>query len=414
MLRAVPSMPQLTRPLQARATTEEHRAATPLELLFDLCFVVAVAQASASLHHAVAQDHVRQAVVGFTMVFFAIWWAWMNFTWFASAYDNDDVAYRVTVFVQIAGALILAAGVPRAFDERDFGLATLGYAVMRIGLVTQWLRASRHDPSRCQTCRRYALGISLCMVGWGGLLLLPDSWALAGWLVMVPLELAVPLWAERPEPTTWHPHHIAERYGLFTLIVLGESILAATMAVQTAIDAGEDLAPVLAVAGGGLLIVASLWWIYFAQPTETVVDRARLNFDDGVARFSFIWGYGHLAVFAAVAAVGAGIAVAADQATHHAEISARGAALAVAIPVALFMLSDWAVLGRHKERTRVGILSSPLAAMLVLVVAVATSSVLAIGVVIAGTVVAFVLAEGADEAADSTLVDASLVEDTAG
>ena len=81
--------------MQPRDSDEEHRAATPLELFFDLCFVVAVAQAAGSLHHALAEDHLAQALVGYPMVFFAIWWAWMNFTWFSSAYDTDDVAYRL-------------------------------------------------------------------------------------------------------------------------------------------------------------------------------------------------------------------------------------------------------------------------------------------------------------------------------
>jgi low temperature requirement protein LtrA len=397
----MPSLPSsissLSRPLEARTTTEEHRAATPLELFFDLCFVVAVAQASGSLHHALAEGHVGPALLGYAMVFFAIWWAWMNFTWFASAYDNDDVVYRLTVFVQIGGVLILAAGVPRAFDDLDFGIATLGYAVLRTALVTQWLRAARSDPARRVTARRYAIGVSLCMVGWGSLLLLPGHWALAGWVVMVPAELAVPLWAERAEATTWHPHHIAERYGLFTLIVLGESVLSATVALQSGFDAGDELPALAAIAFGSLLIVTSLWWIYFAQPIEDVVDHARSAFEDGQTRFSFMWGYGHLLVFASAAAVGAGLAVATDQAIGHAELSAREATLAVAIPVALYMLSDWAVLGRYKEQTRVGVLSAPTAALLVLAVAAVTSSVLAIGVVLAATVAAFVLAEEASD-----------------
>jgi low temperature requirement protein LtrA len=392
-------MPPLRRPLEPRETTEEHRAATPLELFFDLCFVVAVAQASASLHHALSEGDVAHAIVGFAMVFFGLWWAWMNFTWFASAYDNDDVAYRLTVFLQITGVLIYAAGIPRGFDDQDFRIATLGYAVMRIGLVIQWLRASHADPPRRTTARRYALGVSLCMVGWASLLLLPDHLEGLGWLVMVPAELAVPMWAERAEPTTWHPRHIVERFGLFTLIVLGESVLSATMAMQSAIDAGDELPALMAIAAGGLLTVGSMWWIYFAQPAENVVEAARSAFDDGSIRFSFAWGYGHLFVFAATAAVGAGIAVATDQATHHSELTSRGAALAVAIPVALFMVMDWAVLGRHKERTRVGVVSAPSTALLVLLAALLTGSVLLVGVVMALTVAAFVVADNAEHAA---------------
>ena len=134
------------RPMVARTTDEGHRSATVLELFFDLCFVVAVAQAASALHHEVAEDHVGDGVVGYATVFFAIWWAWMNFTWFASAYDTDDVAYRVTTLVQIAGALILAAGVPDAMDGGDFAVITVGYVVMRLAMVTQWLRAAGTDP----------------------------------------------------------------------------------------------------------------------------------------------------------------------------------------------------------------------------------------------------------------------------
>ncbi|BBH70015.1 hypothetical protein ACTI_67000 [Actinoplanes sp. OR16] len=73
------------RPMRARRADEPHRVATPLELFFDLCFVVAVAQAAALLHHSVTGHHVADGLRGYLTVFFAIWWAWMNFTWFASA-----------------------------------------------------------------------------------------------------------------------------------------------------------------------------------------------------------------------------------------------------------------------------------------------------------------------------------------
>ena len=110
------------RGMSARDRAEAHRTSTPLELLFDLCFVVAIAQAGSELHHGLAAGHVFDAVRGYLLVFFAIWWAWMNFTWFASAYDSDDVPYRLAVFAQMAGALIIAAGVPRAFERQAFGV----------------------------------------------------------------------------------------------------------------------------------------------------------------------------------------------------------------------------------------------------------------------------------------------------
>jgi low temperature requirement protein LtrA len=114
-------------PMRARSADEPHRVSTPLELFFDLCFVVAVAQAALPLHHSIAEHHVGHGLYGYLTVFFAIWWAWMNFTWFASAYDTDDDVYRITTLVQIAGALVLAAGVEAAFERTDFLLITIGY-----------------------------------------------------------------------------------------------------------------------------------------------------------------------------------------------------------------------------------------------------------------------------------------------
>src|SRR5215211_4887679 len=121
--------------MRPRATDEPHRASSPLELLFDLTFVVAVASITAQLAHGIAAGHALEEVTPFLQVFFAIWWAWMNFTWFASSYDTDDVPYRLLTMVQMAGVLVLAAGVPSAFEESDFRAVTLGYLVMRIGLV---------------------------------------------------------------------------------------------------------------------------------------------------------------------------------------------------------------------------------------------------------------------------------------
>ncbi|HEY1489311.1 MAG TPA: low temperature requirement protein A, partial [Micromonosporaceae bacterium] len=236
----------------ARDTTEEHRASTPLELLFDLCFVVAVSQASDRLHHALTSGEVGHGIGGYLLVFFAIWWAWVNFTWFASAYDNDDVAYRVTTLVQITGALILAAGVPRAFDDNNFTVVVIGYVVMRLAMVGQWLRAAYSDPYRRWTALRFAIGITIVQAAWVARLWLPSRLGLASFLVLVVAELLVPIVAERAERTTWHAVHIAERYGLFTLIVLGESILAATTAVQTAFDTGRHLGSLSVVAAAGL------------------------------------------------------------------------------------------------------------------------------------------------------------------
>ncbi len=315
----------------ARRADERHRASTPLELLFDLCFVVAVSQAAAQLNHMVSAGHFRSAITGYLMVFFAIWWAWMNFTWFASAYDTDDIPYRLLTFVQIAGVLILAAGVASGFSTGDFATITIGYVVMRVAMVAQWLRAAHEDPEGRPVALRYVLGVSVLQVGWVARLFLPRSWDNASFYLLAAAEIAVPIWAERGgRPTTWHPTHISERYGLFTLIVLGESVAAATIAIQTAVSSNRLSGSLIGIAAGGLLLVFGLWWWYFEHSAEEGLRVTR--------HLAFVWGYAHYGVFAAVAAFGAGLEVAVTTAEGGGRISATAAAFAVAIPVGLYLL----------------------------------------------------------------------------
>jgi low temperature requirement protein LtrA len=360
-------------PMRSRSPEEEHRAATPLELFFDLVFVVAVAQAASRLHHGIAEAHVAEAVISYMMVFFAIWWAWMNFTWFASAYDTDDVPYRLAVFVQIIGALILAAGAPQAFDEHDFTIVTLGYVVMRLALVGQWLRAARSDPARRLTAYRFAAGVTACQIGWVALLFFPAAWW--GFPLMALAELLVPVWAERAEPTLWHPGHIRERYGLFTIIVLGETVLSASLAIQSAMEASHLNANLVMIIIGGLLIVFSMWWLYFDQPEHILFTSLRM---------SFVWGYGHLFIFSSAAAVGAGLAVTVDQALDHAEIGPVAAGMAVSIPVAIYLISLWALHWPPHSLKLSQILLFPVAALLILLVPLTGQAVLGIGLLLAG------------------------------
>ena len=124
----------------ARDPDEPHRAARPLELLFDLVFVVAVSQASA--HCTIcARQHFDSGCPP-TRWCSSLSSAWLNFTWFASAYDTDDVPYRLTMFVQMAGALTLAVGAPRAMLDIDSRTIIIGYVIMRAAMVTQWMRAA--------------------------------------------------------------------------------------------------------------------------------------------------------------------------------------------------------------------------------------------------------------------------------
>jgi low temperature requirement protein LtrA len=348
------------RPMLARRRDEPHRVATPLELFFDLCFVVAVAQAASQLHHDVAENHIGHAVPSYLMVFFSIWWAWMNFTWFASAYDTDDDVYRLTTLVQIVGALVLAAGVPRAFAGADYSVMTYGYVLMRLAMVVQWLRVARADIERRRCALRYAAGISTVQLGWVLRLALnedlPEYLFVPSLILLIAAELAVPIWAERAGETTWHAHHITERYGLFTIIVLGESILAASLAVQSAVDSHGGDVGLLSLAGAGIIVVFAMWWLYFDRPAHHLLTSLRL---------ALVWGYGHYLVFASAAAAGAGLAVAVDHEIHEAHIGSVAAGYAVAAPVTIYLMTVWLLHIRRQQRGPVTV-AYPLAAALVL------------------------------------------------
>ncbi len=321
--------------------------------------------------------------MSFLQIFFAIWWAWMNFSWFASAFDTDDVPYRLATLVQIAGALILAAGVPRAFDKGDFAIIVVGYAVMRLAMVSQWLRAARTDPQCRATALRYAAGITLVQVCWIARLLLPDGLLMAAFLVLVVAELAVPIWAERTGVTSWHPGHIAERYGLFTLIVLGESVLATTIAIQSALDAGEADAGLLSLAAAGLVIVFAMWWLYFDRPADDLLTSFRS---------AMRWGYGHYLIFGSAAAVGAGLAVSVDYDTHHAHVGSLAAGYATAIPVAVFLLSVWVLHICPHVRGPVNV-AFPITAALVLLAPFGPAPIHVIAVLVAALVTVTVVAD---------------------
>jgi low temperature requirement protein LtrA len=319
--------------MTARPADEEHRASTPLELLFDLTFVVAVSRAAAELAHDLAAGNVGHAVVAYTMVFFGIWWAWMNFTWFASAYDTDDVGYRLLTLLQMAGVLVYAAGVHDAFADADFVTGTIGYVVMRVALVGQWARAARSDPEHRPTCRRYVVGVSLVQVAWVLRLLLPPDVAFPMFFLLALADVLVPLWAERPRQTTWHPEHIAERYGLFTIIVLGECVLAATVALQLVVEVDGWDTDLVVLGSGGLVLLFALWWMYFLKDAGDGLRRRPQQ--------SFRWGYGHYVVFAALAALGAGLEVGVEAVGHDLEVSDPVVALAMTVPVALFVVVVW-------------------------------------------------------------------------
>ncbi|MDT5336813.1 MAG: hypothetical protein QOD90_2318 [Mycobacterium sp.] len=318
---------------------ERHRVATPLELLFDLTFVIAFGVAGAEFAHLLAAGHVGAGLTAFPFATFATVLAWINFTWFASAYDTDDWIYRVLTMVQMVGVLVLALGIPPFFASIEHGehvdnaVLVAGYVVMRIALVAQWLRAAKQDPAHRSSSLTYAAIVTVAQIGWIGTIFLPTSVpvTLAFWVVLGGFELLGPRLAEsRSGGTPWHPHHIAERYGLLTIIALGEGVVG-TVASLTAVvkeNGWTADAVMLAVAGTGLTF--GMWWIYFAVPTAELLHAHRER--------AYWFGYLHIAVFGAIVATGAGLHTAAYYIEDHSEIGSVGTVWSVVIPVGIYVV----------------------------------------------------------------------------
>jgi low temperature requirement protein LtrA len=327
------------RRFSGRDPSEGHRAATPLELLFDLTLVVAFGVAADELAHFVADDHAASGVAGFAFAAFAASWAWINYSWFASAYDTDDWVFRLATMVQMVGVIVMALGLPQMFasidhgDTLDNGVMVAGYVLMRVALVFLWAQVARHDPDRRRTAYTYLWVIGISQTGWVALTFadLPVGTTFALMIPLFALELAGPLVADRKARTPWHPHHIAERYGLVVIITLGEVILGTVAALNVLVhgEAGWTVdAALLAVAGVGLTF--GCWWMYFSVPWAAPLARDRSG--------GFIFGYGHLAIFAPLAAMGAGLHVAAFDLGGESEISATATVLSVVIPFTVFAL----------------------------------------------------------------------------
>jgi low temperature requirement protein LtrA len=368
--------------MSSRDPAQSHRGSSPLELFFDLTFVVAVAGAGSAFQRGLVGDREGAVLIGYPMVFFAIWWAWMNFSWFASAYDTDDVPYRVAVLVQMAGVLVVAVGIPRALGSRDFAVMVTGYVIMRMAMVGLWLRAAVSDAAGRQTALRYAAGITVVQAGWvAWFFFVPRDVAVWVFLVLVAAELLVPVFAEAAGRTAWHPGHIAERYGAFTIIVLGEAISAGTLGVNAALEKGTSFSDLATIAVGGLLTVFSMWWLYFDMPSEQVVGSVRKSFMTRL-HGAFGWGYGHYAIFASAAATGTGLAIATDQVSRHSQLTNFEAALCVTVPVSVYLLVAWALHAPYKPPSPFRNWSAPTAVVLILASSVTSQPVLVTGILL--------------------------------
>ncbi|MGW0455858.1 low temperature requirement protein A [Gordonia sputi] len=363
------------RRVTGRDTGERHRAASVLELFFDLNFVTAFGTASSQLAHGIAEGHSGGATIAFLIAVLAIVWAWTGYTWLASAFDNDDWLFRLLTLVQMAGVIVLAIGIPSLFRSIEEGhhfsgtVMVAGYVVMRVAVIAQWLRVAVDDRDHRGLAITSALVVAVAQCLWVLFILLPLSLEVSLGLIVVfwLIDLAGPLvaeaWSRRHGAggSPWHAHHIAERYSLLAIIAIGETITGTLAAAQEISQSSGWTTDAVVVIAVGVLISFALWWTYFLIPSGPVLDARR----DKVAP----WAYGHSVLFASIAAVGAGLHVTGYVYAEDFHVSTLTAIMSISIPVLVFMiciyaLHTWLVGSVSRNPAHVITFAAPIAASL--------------------------------------------------
>ena len=277
-------------------TTAAERRATWLELFFDLVFAAAVAEVSGVL----GSNYTFSGLVQFGFLFLMIWSAWVGHTLFSSRFDPDDLVQRLLTLAQMFAVAVMAVNADGPLGGRTSAGFAAAYGAMRLVLAGQYLRARIRQEPR-DLAGHFALLVGGGAVLWLGGALLPPSSGILVWGLALTLDLATPwLLHDRTGRRPHHPAHLPERFGLFTLILLGES-LAAMMAGMKQHEYWSAPAAVAAVSG--ILIAFGIWWSYFHLIRAADVRQVRSARDARLEQ-RWIWGHVPLSFGIALTAVG--------------------------------------------------------------------------------------------------------------
>ena len=287
-----------TRPPRLRIGDAENepRHATWLELFYDLVFVVAVSQ----LAHKLSGDVSWRGFLGYAGLFVPLWWTWIGTTFYANRFDSDDSVRRVMMGLQMLAIAALAVNIHHAWTTTSQGFA-ISYIISRLLLIVEYARVLKHIPAVRSLVYPMNAGFGIGMLFWAVSLLVPAPWRFVLWAVGLAVDFVSPLIAARGQ-MQWPPHaeHLPERFGLFTIIVLGEAIIA----VVNGLSEVEWTIGVTTAAVLGFVTAFSLWWLYFENVLGRAIENARN------ARSSLIlqiWLYGHLPLVIGLAAAGIGV-----------------------------------------------------------------------------------------------------------
>ncbi|MFL6431421.1 MAG: low temperature requirement protein A, partial [Nitrososphaeraceae archaeon] len=275
---------------------KEHHV-TWLENFYDLIVAIIVFQLSRDLN----QDVSVYGFLSFVALFIPVVWSWVGVTFYSTRFETDDLAHRLLMLLQIGVAALMAVSVPDGLGKNSSWFA-LSYTIMRTILVIEYLRTRRHVPAARQLTTRYSIGFSIAAGIWFASIFVPPPIRFIMWIIGLAADIGTPLLFARQLSVQFapHVHHLPERFGSFTIIVLGISILG----VVNGIAAHNWTASSIISAGLGLGIAFSLWWIYFDTVDGSEIRALRENKQIGIY---ITWLYIHFPLIIGFTAFGVGI-----------------------------------------------------------------------------------------------------------
>jgi low temperature requirement protein LtrA len=356
--------------LRTVETEEEERKVTWTELFYDLVFVVAVG----GLGQRLLEDSTWRGTLSFIGLFVPLWWAWAGFTFYADRYDTDDLGQRLLAVAQMVAVALMAASISGARADSLIGY-TLAYVAARVVLIVMYLRARRHVAATRELVSGYIAGMAVAAAIWLVSVVVPEPWRYLLWALGLLVDFATPYRLRRVQAKVpLDIAHLPERFGLFTILVLGESIAAVVEGFShERWTSDTTLITVLAV-----IITTGLWWVYFDNLDGTVVRRRA---EQEKAWKPTAWIYGHLPLVVALVVTSVGLEHAVTAVGHQALTAADrwllsgGVATVFAALALLHLASDAGGTGSGRARRRKGMIRLRLAG---------SASVLLVGLIFGG------------------------------
>lgn len=273
-----------------RQAHDETRKVTWLELFYDLVYVAVLIQ----LGNVLSEDVSWVGVLQFAVVFAPIWWAWTGITFYMNRFVVDDLWHRLLIYVQIVAIAVLGVSIDQAFGALTMQFA-LAYAAIRVMLVLLYVRTWRSEPATRPLTQRYVAGYLIGIALWVISAFVPAPWAALLWMAALIVEIGnvfMPQTRALQSLLPPDPHHMRERYGIFVIIVLGESFIK-TITSASGLALNLDI---LVFSLLGIFVVVALWWLYFDDVETTIVKLASWA--------PYVWIYAHLPLTLGLTAFG--------------------------------------------------------------------------------------------------------------